>query len=211
MEWLYHTTFWQEVPTNFFRCIDGTAESRYNGTVANGNDFCESGAFRLKKETYLRLYRWASPRQKILALFNRAVTLGVYGWFIGLCAWLLVTSLQDFLRVVLVCGSSFAALSLFRRAFNAPRPYEVFGIPPVIPKETKGKSYPSRHVFSIFIIGACTCVLFPWVGAVLCGLGFLLAAVRVVTGVHFVKDVLAGCIIGLVCGLGGMALPFWPL
>ena len=165
----------------------------------------------MKKETYLRLYQWAARRKNLLGLLNRVLTLGVYAWFFGLCAWLLFFSPGDLLRVVVTCGVPFVGLSLFRRAFNAPRPYEVFGIPPVIPKETKGKSFPSRHVFSIFIIGASSGVLIPWVGALLCCLGIVLAAVRVATGVHFIKDVLAGAIVGLVCGLGGMLLPFWPV
>ena len=59
----------------------------------------------------------------------------------------------DAVRALLVPGISFGAVSLFRWAFRAPRPYEVFETTPVIKKNTKGKSFPSRHVFSIFVIG----------------------------------------------------------
>ena len=36
--------------------------------------------------------------------------------------------------------------------------------------------------------------------------GVVLAAVRVVTGVHFLKDVLVGAAVGLLAGGGGMLL-----
>lgn len=46
----------------------------------------------------------------------------------------------------------FIAVSVFRYIVNRPRPYEKFDMPPVIPKDTHGRSFPSRHVFSAFII-----------------------------------------------------------
>ena len=46
----------------------------------------------------------------------------------------------------------FIAVSVFRYIVNRPRPYEKFDMPPVIPKDTLGRSFPSRHVFSAFII-----------------------------------------------------------
>ena len=49
-------------------------------------------------------------------------------------------------------GSVFVGLSVVRKIINAPRPYEKFDMPPVLEKDTKGKSFPSRHVFSVFII-----------------------------------------------------------
>lgn len=161
----------------------------------------------MKKETYLRLYRWASPHAKALEILNRTITLGVYVWFCGAAAFLLFASFWVGVRVLLTCGISFVGLTFFRKAVNAPRPYEVFGISPVIPKDTKGKSFPSRHVFSIFIIAVCSLFLFPAVGAALCVIGVALAALRVATGVHFLKDVLAGALVGIVCGLAGMCLP----
>ena len=160
----------------------------------------------MKPGTYRALYRWAQPRAAVLQGVNRAITLGVYLWFGGLVLYLLWRAPAMALRVAVCCGVPFVLLTLFRRWCNAPRPYEVFGIPPVLPKETKGKSFPSRHVFSIFVIGACSGGLYPVAGLVLCLAGVLLAAVRVVTGVHFLKDVLVGAAVGLLAGGGGMLL-----
>ncbi len=66
-----------------------------------------------------------------------------------------------------------------------------------------GESFPSRHVFSVFVIAMAfyyTCV--P-VGVVLTVFGVLMAAVRVAGGVHFPRDVAAGAAVGIVSGVLG--------
>lgn len=111
----------------------------------------------------------------------------------------------QWLRSLLVAAVPFALLTVFRKCCNRPRPYEALGIRPLISKEKSGQSFPSRHVFSAFIIAMCWLRYLPWVGFALLGLGALLGAIRVVGGVHYVSDVLAGAGFAVVCGLCG----FW--
>lgn len=115
---------------------------------------------------------------------------------------------SSFLQALLVPFVSFVLLSLFRRAINAPRPYEVFDHPSLISKDTHGKSFPSRHVFSIFIIG--TTFLFscpiPGPGIVILCLGILLAGLRVVSGIHFPRDVIVGALIGIGAAMLGFGI-----
>lgn len=113
------------------------------------------------------------------------------------------------LYALLVPGISFVLVTILRRAIDAPRPYTVFNTPPVIPKDTRGNSFPSRHTFSIFIIGMtfCACCPIPWAGPVVLALGCVLAALRVVGGVHFPRDVIAGAALGIALGWLG----FWVL
>lgn len=145
-------------------------------------------------------------RRRAVILLNKAVTGTVYAAFALLCLHLLIRR-DTYLWVMLViCGVPFVLLSLIRKRINAPRPYEVWGIEPLIPKDTKGKSFPSRHVFSAFVIAvtACPACLPLGIGIGVCGA--LLMAIRVIGGVHFPKDVVAGAFIGIVCGIIGIAL-----
>ena len=96
---------------------------------------------------------------------------------------------------------SFVAVSVFRTKLHRKRPYELYDIKPLIPKDTKGKSFPSRHIFSIYVIGVTLCFYQLFLGIFICILGIFLAVIRVVTGVHFPKDVIWGAVIGVLCGI----------
>lgn len=104
-------------------------------------------------------------------------------------------------RAILIPAISFAAVSIFRRIVNVPRPYEKFGLAPVLAKDTHGKSFPSRHVFSIYIIAMTILPVYPYLGITLLVLGLILAIIRVIGGVHEPRDVIAGALIGIVCGM----------
>lgn len=112
------------------------------------------------------------------------------------------------IRAILVPGISFVLLSLFRKVINRPRPYETFDVPSVIKKDTKGKSFPSRHVFSATIIAMTFLLVSPWtwLGVVFLGVSILLAIVRVISGVHFISDVSVGFIVGVVAAIIGYVI-----
>ena len=97
-------------------------------------------------------------------------------------------------------AAGFALVSLARRKINAPRPYEALKIEPLIHKDTRGQSFPSKHVFSSFTIATCWAVAFPGAGAILYAFAAAIACVRVIGGVHFPKDVVAGAAAGILCG-----------
>ena len=71
----------------------------------------------------------------------------------------------------------------------------------MIPKDTKGNSFPSRHVFSIYIIAMAAWYVWMPLGVILCVAGVFLAAARVIGRVHFMKDVVAGALIAVGCGI----------
>lgn len=111
------------------------------------------------------------------------------------------------LRAVLIPAVSFVLLTVVRRMINAPRPYEKFDMPPVIEKDTKGKSFPSRHVFSVFIIAVTIFVSHIGAGIMIALIGVAIAVIRVIGGVHEPRDVIAGAIAGVAAGIVG----FWIL
>lgn len=134
---------------------------------------------------------------------NKALTLACYAAYPLLIAWLLWQRDMRIIRAVLVPGVSFVALSVFRKVCNAPRPYEVLDMEPLIHKDTLGKSFPSRHVFSVFVIGMTFFWLNPALGAVFLVMGAVMAACRVIGGVHWPRDVVVGAAVGILAGMLG--------
>lgn len=122
---------------------------------------------------------------------------------------LILVALQEpslLLREVLVPAILFIAVSIFRYLYNEPRPYEALSIDPLIHKSTHGKSMPSRHIFSVFMIAMCWLAFKPWVGIVLLLAGGVMGVLRVIGGVHYPKDVVIGAAIAII---GGYVCFFW--
>lgn len=108
---------------------------------------------------------------------------------------------QELAAYIMVPAFGFVLLTLVRKWINQPRPYETWGIVPLLDKDSSGNSMPSRHVFSATIISmACVHANLP-VGLVLLVLSALLGLVRVLGGVHYPKDVLVGYACGLLWGI----------
>ena len=143
---------------------------------------------------------------KIINRINFTVTTLVYCLYPIILGRLVLTQDIRFWRLFLAPAISFILLSVIRNYINAPRPYEMFDIIPIIKKDTKGKSFPSRHVFSVFVIAMTIYYISRPIGIALMFAGVLLAIIRVVGGVHFPKDVLAGAAIGILCGILGFYL-----
>lgn len=104
------------------------------------------------------------------------------------------------LPYILIPGISFVLVSVIRDRINWKRPYEDWPIEPLIHKDTKGHSMPSRHVFSAAVISMCWLSISTPAGVILLCMTVCSAAVRVLGGVHYPRDVAAGLLIGIAAG-----------
>lgn len=104
-------------------------------------------------------------------------------------------------RTVLVPGFAFGFGTALRRYLNRPRPYEQPGFVPLAAKSTKGKSFPSRHALSAAVLAVVWFYYMPAVGTCMAVLALAICVLRVLTGVHHVRDVAAGAILGVLLGL----------
>lgn len=102
--------------------------------------------------------------------------------------------------VVGIPALGFGLLSLVRARLDVPRPAEGAGIVPLVPRSGTGRSFPSRHAFSAFAIALCWWVANPLVAVGLLLLACLLAVLRVIAGVHYPRDVVAGAAVGMATG-----------
>ena len=108
---------------------------------------------------------------------------------------------KQVLMYVFIPASGFVILSFLRKKINAPRPYEVWEIVPLLDRDSPGQSMPSRHVFSATIISMACLHASLSVGVILLVLSALLGLVRVIGGVHYPKDVVVGYMCALVWGV----------
>ena len=160
----------------------------------------------LKKESYLpKIYDNIYGKRALAKALGIADNVSV-----ALCALLYAAGLwlsfgrgiAEGTELLLTCAIPFVLVSAFRRIFNSPRPAEVLGLTD-FPVKKKGHSFPSRHVFSAFCIGAALLPLYPTMGIAALILGAILSVLRVLLGVHFPRDVIAGAIIGVISAVIG--------
>ena len=140
---------------------------------------------------------------RLLRTFNRFMTVVMPIVYLTLLA---TTYLQQGLGkqvgiYLFIPASGFVILSFLRKKINAPRPYEVWEIVPLLDRDSPGQSMPSRHVFSATIISMACLHASLSVGVILLILSVFLGLVRVLGGVHYPKDVVVGYICGLVWGV----------
>ena len=156
-------------------------------------------------ESISRPFRNESAAHAVEVL-DKALVYVVAAAYIITLLWLVISGDEHLWRMGVVPLFTFALVSFIRQKIDAPRPYELYPIDPIIFKDTRGESFPSRHVASAVII-ACA---FAWLNPVLGVFGFaasiVIAATRLIGGTHFPRDIAAAFAISLACGLVGFVL-----
>lgn len=110
------------------------------------------------------------------------------------------TDLQSLPKLVLVPMHVFLGVTLLRVIIDEQRPYERFDTPSVFHKTTNGKSFPSRHTASAFIIAMAFLYVNFWWGMIAMLIALLIELSRIMAGAHYIHDVMAGMAISIVAG-----------
>ena len=152
-------------------------------------------------EKYLGVLIGVSKNKALYELLRLICAIAVLYSIFLFGVTLATKSLVEAIELAALAAIPFVIVTLVRRAVNAPRPYELFSeIYDTPPKHKKGLSFPSRHVFSAFLVATVAMPSSPILASVALLLGACLAASRVLLGIHFIRDVVAGALLGLLSG-----------
>ncbi len=161
------------------------------------------------KEKYDKIYDYFTKkphRLKILQFLSKASAIIGYVAYIVLIAYLLLTENEKIYKCIYVPALTFLFATVVRKVLNFPRPYEKYDITPLVKKDTKGKSFPSRHVVCLAIISASWIYVYLPAGIFMCILTAVVMVIRPLSGVHFPRDTAAGALFSIVCAFLGFCV-----
>jgi undecaprenyl-diphosphatase len=154
----------------------------------------------------LRVHHWRAPRWfRILMVL---ATRGGDGWLWYALGLILVLygGQQRFLAIGAGASCAAAGIFLFRTLKHTSRRKRPCEIEPhcwasILPPDKY--SFPSGHSITAFAVAVSLGLFYPYLLTTLLALAFLIAASRIVLGMHFLSDVLAGSAIGATLGVCG--------
>jgi membrane-associated phospholipid phosphatase len=159
------------------------------------------------KTLYEKNYRFYKNRPKAVKTLVFCNYLLTALFMLGFLALIIYTAITDFswqnaIKLAVLPAVCLVLVGVFRIAFNRKRPYHKEGanITPLIYKGVD-KSFPSRHLASALVIAIVSISYFPWAGIPLLVLSLPMAYIRFAMGLHYPTDLLAGAILGTLCGL----------
>lgn len=173
--------------------------------VVDGVTFMNKEAYE-KVISFIRSSKWLTKGvwglSKVLPLLMAAL-------YCAGCLVLIIMRHSMTFKFLAVPAFVFIFVTIFRKIINRKRPYDALEYQPLLSYEPgKGKSFPSRHTASAFVIAFAFWWICPWIGILLTIGAAGVAISRVVAGMHYISDVLAGLTLSLVSAfLGYYLLP----
>lgn len=161
----------------------------------------------MTKETYVKLMEyllWHKKLRKTLVAAERILEILTVAAYFLLLIYTIYANPGYTLLSAVTCIAALYICTLIRNVTDRKRPYEVYETLPAINKDTKGKSFPSRHLTSISVIAISLMGINVPLGIIFLFFALVMATLRVVLGVHFIKDVVVGAAIGIVFGVIGI-------
>ena len=160
----------------------------------------QSGDHRLMR----RVHRWRAPRWfRILMITSTRSGDGWLWYAIG--AILAVFGGDDRFRAIGAGAvAAVVGIFLFRALKHSSRRKRPCEIEPhcwasILPPDKY--SFPSGHSITAFAVATSLGLFYPQLLAVLLTAAFLIAASRIILGMHFLSDVLVGCALGVLLGI----------
>jgi undecaprenyl-diphosphatase len=157
-----------------------------------------------------KVHRWQAPRwvQFLMLSATRAGD----GWFWGALAFaiLILGDARRFAAIAAGClasGTGLAIYLILKKATGRKRPclVEPHNWAQILPPDQY--SFPSGHTIAAFSIATVVGLFYPPLFPALLAYALLIAISRIVLGMHFLSDVVAGAALGLLFGYAA----FWTM
>jgi undecaprenyl-diphosphatase len=161
------------------------------------------------RQVMRRVHRWRAPRWLRVWMLSATRLGDGWIWYSLGIAVLLFGGADRYTAFAAAATAEAAAVALFRIVKNAskrkrPCQMEVHCWANVLPPDQF--SFPSGHAMSAFAIAIPLSIFYPELQAPLLILSFSIAVSRVVLGMHFVSDVVAGSMLGALLGYASYLL-----
>lgn len=157
----------------------------------------------MKTNIYRKFNTYFDKREnevRAIKTISKTLTAIVYISYPSLLAYLLVANRDLIYKAVLIPAVMLVIVSVARLLINRPRPYERFGFKPLLEKDKKGESMPSRHIFSVFMIAMTFLYVCPPLSVPLFIIGVVMGIIRIIGGVHYPSDIIVGALTGILSG-----------
>ena len=160
----------------------------------------------MRMEKILRRIYSAERVSLSLKIISHASSLICAAAYIAMLVFAFIKAPIFAVKLAVAGGVPFVTVTVIGRIINAPRPYELYDFYGKKPKEKAGQSFPSRHVFSAFTVAGLAYTFSVWLTVALSVIGVCIAVSRVLLGMHFIRDVMAGALIGILSGILGIII-----
>ena len=160
--------------------------------------------FKINKSDYEKMIAFfKKDKYRILAMkiLYKVLPLIIFIAYPILIVYTFFYMKSELIKIVFVPFAVFVFVTVLRKILNKPRPYEVFNTPSLFDKDTKGQSMPSRHTASAFIIAMTFLYIDFYLGIIAFAIAFMIAMSRILSGVHYIRDILVGAGISVLTGI----------
>lgn len=152
--------------------------------------------------TFVSHHSWIGSIFRVIETYG-TILMGVAA--VGL--WLLARPGGD-RKWKLVSGSALGAAALgvvihtiIVAIWHRDRPFQTHHVAHIWGPRKTDASFPSDHATASFSIAVAVALLDPFAGAIFLVLAVLISVGRVIVGVHYPGDVIAGAAVGTICAL----------
>lgn len=117
--------------------------------------------------------------------------------YIGIIIHTILYVRSSLILIIGIPVSIFILVTVLRKIWNRPRPYETFYIHPLFHNK-QGESTPSRHTASAFAIALTGCIISPCIGYPLLCIATIIGLSRFIAGVHYLSDIILAILISII-------------